>query len=130
VGLAHEAAQMGTWEWDGISNTRKFIRCNERWGRLQLRTRDQENPLTGIRGVRVTLADSGIGMDEGTRQRLFESFFTTKGDKGTGLGLWVSCEILRKHNASIRVRSKRLAEQSGTTFSIWLLLDWHLEREG
>ncbi len=100
----------------------------KRGGRLQLRTRDARHPRTGVRGTRVTIADSGAGMDKATRQRLFEPFFTTKGDNGTGLGLWVSREILKKHQASISVRSERLAERSGTTFSIWLLAESPLKR--
>jgi len=89
-------------------------------GKLLLRTRDSVHPASGKRGVRISIADSGTGMDNATLSRLFEPFFTTKGDKGTGLGLWVSREILRKHHALLRVRSRRSAERSGTTFSIWL----------
>jgi len=89
-------------------------------GRLLLRTRERVNPRTGESGVLVSIADSGSGMDPATKKRLFEPFFTTKGEKGTGLGLWVSREILRKHRASLRVRSRRSVEKSGTAFSIWL----------
>ena len=89
-------------------------------GRLLLRTRDRVNPRTGEPGVLVCIADSGSGMDEATKRRLFEPFFTTKGEKGTGLGLWVSREILRKHHATLRVRSRKNAEKSGTAFLIWL----------
>ena len=89
-------------------------------GKLVLRTCDQLHPRTGDRGVRVTIADSGSGIDKEIQKRLFEPFFTTKGDKGTGLGLWVSREILRKHHASMRIRSRQARPQSGTTFSIWL----------
>jgi PAS domain S-box-containing protein len=96
-------------------------------GRLVLRTRGQVHPRTGIRGVRVSIADNGTGMDTPTRQRLFEPFFTTKGEKGTGLGLWVSREILRKHHATISVRSRQSASESGTTFSIWLPVSPTLE---
>jgi signal transduction histidine kinase len=96
--------------------------ASKRGGRLLLRTRDARHPKTGERGVRVTIADSGAGMDAATRQRLFEPFFTTKGDNGTGLGLWVSNEILKKHRASVDVRSKK-SVPSGTTFSIWLPLE-------
>lgn len=95
-------------------------------GKLLLRTRDQKHPKTGELGVRVTIADNGMGMDKATLDRLFEPFFTTKGDKGTGLGLWVSREILRKHHALLSVRSRRTAQQSGTTFSMWLPLDSNL----
>ncbi len=98
-------------------------------GKLVLRTRDQLHPRTGERVVRVTIADSGMGMDRTIQSRLFEPFFTTKGDKGTGLGLWVSREILRKLRASIRIRSRRAPGQSGTTFSIWIPADSASERE-
>jgi PAS domain S-box-containing protein len=106
-----------------------FDAC-KRGGKLLLRTRDQKHPKTGERGVRVTIADNGMGMDKATHQRLFEPFFTTKGDKGTGLGLWVSGEILRKHHALLRVRSRRSAQRSGTTFSIWLPAESNLEQQG
>jgi signal transduction histidine kinase len=89
-------------------------------GRLLLRTRDRVNPRTGEPGVLVSIADSGSGMDERTKKRLFEPFFTTKGEKGTGLGLWVSREILKKHHATIRVKSRQTAGKSGTAFWIWL----------
>ena len=98
-------------------------------GKLLLRTRDQAHPRTGEGGVRISIADSGIGMDKATRQRLFEPFFTTKGEKGTGLGLWVSREILRKHRARLSVRSRQTENHSGTTFSIWLPLTSSLVRE-
>jgi PAS domain S-box-containing protein len=105
-----------------------FDAC-KRGGKLLLRARDQKHPNTGERGVRVTIADNGIGMDEEIKERLFEPFFTTKSDKGTGLGLWVSHEILRKHHAFFRVRSRRAAQGSGTTFSIWLPAQLNLEHE-
>ncbi len=60
-------------------------------------------------GVRVTIADNGCGMTEEVKQRIFEPFFTTKEATGTGLGLWVSAEILAKHQAKIRVHSRATA---------------------
>jgi signal transduction histidine kinase/HAMP domain-containing protein len=66
-------------------------------------------------GVYVLIADSGSGMSEATRERIFEAFFTTKEVTGTGLGLWICEEILRKHNATVRVRSRQAAP-SGTGF--------------
>lgn len=56
-------------------------------------------------------------MDKKTARRIFEPFFSTKDDTGTGLGLWVSLEILEKHHASIRVRTRR---SCGTVFRIFL----------
>lgn len=65
--------------------------------------------------VRVTVADTGIGMDGNTKKRLFEPFFTTKGEMGTGLGLWVSREILEKHRVDVQLRSK---PGRGTAFTL------------
>ena len=45
-------------------------------------------------GLRVSIADTGIGMSQSTRRRIFDAFFTTKEATGTGLGLWVSEEIV------------------------------------
>jgi signal transduction histidine kinase len=69
--------------------------------------------------MRISIAAIGCGMDRGTLRRLFQHFVSTKGDSGTGLGLWVSREILDKHHAIIRVRSQSPGE-SGTVFSIWI----------
>jgi PAS domain S-box-containing protein len=88
-------------------------------GKLVLRCADQRHARTGQPGVRVSIADSGQGISHSLRSRLFEAFFTTKGDNGTGLGLWVSREILNKHNAEVRVRSCTEAGRSGTVFSMW-----------
>ena len=76
-------------------------------GRLTLRTargRDWSQDRTGII---VTIADDGAGMDRITLKRIFEPFFSTKGDTGTGLGLWVSREILIKHMGKVQVRSRQ-----------------------
>lgn len=68
--------------------------------------------------VRVSIADTGIGIPPEVFPAIFEPFVTTKGETGTGLGLWVTSEIIRKNGWSIRARSKRSASLSGTVFSI------------
>jgi PAS domain S-box-containing protein len=69
-------------------------------------------------GVQVTVADSGSGMLEETRQRIFEPFFTTKpAGQGTGLGLSVSYGIVQAHGGSISVESQT---GSGSVFRVFL----------
>ena len=74
----------------------------------------------GRDGVALSMADNGLGMDRFTIDRLFHPFVTTKGESGTGLGLWVSKGILDKHQGTIRVRSRK---DHGTVFRIFLPLD-------
>ena len=62
-------------------------------------------------GVRVTVADTGCGMSPSVRKRIFEPFYTTKEATGTGLGLWVSSEIMTKHNVVLRIRSRERAQR-------------------
>ena len=70
-------------------------------------------------GVRLTVCDNGPGIAPEVRKKLFEPFFTTKRDVGTGLGLWVSSNILRKHDGSIRLRSSVVPGKSWTVFSVF-----------
>ena len=65
--------------------------------------------------VVASIADSGVGIPEGVRERIFDPFFTTKGLQGTGLGLAMTYGILARHNARIEVDS---AEGRGTTFRL------------
>jgi CheY-like chemotaxis protein/anti-sigma regulatory factor (Ser/Thr protein kinase) len=62
--------------------------------------------------VDVEVADTGVGMDEETRRRCLEPFFTTKGERGTGLGLAMVYGVTRRHNAEIEMES---ALGQGTT---------------
>lgn len=86
-------------------------------GRLILEVRASSSS-TGP-GVAVTVADNGSGMDVQMLQRLFHPFVTTKGEAGTGLGLWVSKGILDKHNAKVAVRTR---PGCGTVFRIFFPL--------
>ncbi len=67
--------------------------------------------------VRLTIADNGVGIAPEHLKRIFEPFFTTKQDVGTGLGLWVTSEIVKKHGGFIRMRSR---QGKGTAFSVFL----------
>lgn len=87
-------------------------------GKLRIRVRAARDWRDGSQGVRITLADNGYGMDEETRQHIYDPFFTTKEVTGTGLGLWVSAGIAEKHHGSISVRSSNKPGESGTVFSV------------
>jgi PAS domain S-box-containing protein len=88
-------------------------------GELRLRTHRSHDWKTGRAGIRVIVADNGSGMSPETRRNLFEPFYTTKPTTGTGLGLWVSEEIVRNHKGTIRARSSQTTGRSGTTFSLF-----------
>ncbi len=88
-------------------------------GRLLLRSRSAVR-ADGLRGIQVTVADTGQGIAEELGDRIFEPFITSKGMTGTGLGLWVSKEIVQKHRGSIRVRSRLSGRLRGTVFVVFL----------
>ncbi|HYA16312.1 MAG TPA: response regulator [Bryobacteraceae bacterium] len=83
-------------------------------GALTLRTSAGEgDPRVSSAGyVQVEVADSGAGMDEETRRRCLEPFFTTKGERGTGLGLAMVYGVIRRHSGEIDIES---APGKGTT---------------
>jgi PAS domain S-box-containing protein len=91
-------------------------------GRLVVRARRSRDWSHSNRtGVRFQVADTGSGMTSSVQKHIFEPFFTTKEVTGTGLGLWVSSEIVAKHQGSIRVRSRSetLGGRSGTAFELF-----------
>jgi PAS domain S-box-containing protein len=73
-------------------------------------------------GVRFAIADTGCGMEPAVKARVFEPFFTTKEVTGTGLGLWVSQEIILKSRGLVHLRSRvqRNGRTGGTVFQIFL----------
>jgi PAS domain S-box-containing protein len=89
-------------------------------GRLLLRTRPATSWSTGVPGIRITIADTGHGMAPEIRAHIFEAFYTTKGDSGTGLGLWISKGIIDKHRGHIAVRTCSQPPRAGTVFSLSL----------
>ncbi len=72
------------------------------------------------RGLRVAIADNGSGISAQERDKVFEAFFTTKGEHGSGFGLWVSRGIVERHGGTIRVRSNQRPARSGSVFSVFL----------
>jgi PAS domain S-box-containing protein len=99
------------------------IDASQNGGRLIVRARrscSRKDPMR--KGVRFTVADSGVGMDAETRKRAFEAFYTTKENTGTGLGLWVSQEILNKHHGTVHLCSRPATEGKtpGTVFQFFI----------
>jgi signal transduction histidine kinase len=95
------------------------IDATETGGKIVLRLQRSVSPGSGQSGMRLTIADTGHGMTKETRKRIFEPFFTTKDLTGTGLGLWVSAEILRNHQVVMQVRSNVSPTNHGTVFSLF-----------
>jgi PAS domain S-box-containing protein len=90
-------------------------------GRIVVHVRngcDWRNPTTN--GVRVFVADTGVGIPSQDQPRIMEAFFTTKGQRGNGLGLWVTRGIVEKYGGAIRFRSSTAAGHHGTVFSVFI----------
>jgi signal transduction histidine kinase len=90
-------------------------------GILRIRIAPTHEHNNGSRpGVRITIGDTGPGIRPDVRNTLFEPFVSTKGNTGTGLGLWVSSEIVRRHGGTIQVKSRAHPPFTGTVFSVFL----------
>jgi signal transduction histidine kinase len=82
-------------------------------GELRVRVRERRS-LSGSKGIWITVADSGSGMTPGVMEHLFEPFFSTKGIGGTGLGLWITKDLVQKNGGTIKIRSSAHPDRSGT----------------
>lgn len=89
-------------------------------GRLIVRSREGTDWQTGRKGLVLTLADTGTGIDHDTQCRMFDAFFSTKGIGGSGLGLWISADIMQRHEGKISIRSSQKAGQNGTVVALFL----------
>jgi signal transduction histidine kinase len=103
-----------------ISNAMESMRAG---GKLFLRSGRARSWQTGQSGLGITVADTGYGISDAVRSRLFEPFYTTKGENGTGLGLWISRGIVDKHQGTLQVRSSVRPGASGSVFRIFLPSD-------
>lgn len=88
--------------------------------KLMIHVRDSMDWGTDRRGIRAYFCDDGPGIPCAIQSHLFELFQTTKGEKGTGIGLWASQGIIKAHGGLIRCRSSVRPGASGTTFSVFL----------
>lgn len=114
AGASANAAAVGVN--DGGINTESMVDVNPpRPLILKIRTRHIPSP-DGIHGVaRIVIADTGTGIPKEMLSTVFEPFFSTKGERGTGLGLWIVRGIIQNHGGKMRIRSKVGA---GTVFKI------------
>jgi len=88
-------------------------------GRILLRAHLSMNWQSGNSGLRILVADNGSGMSPETRAKAFTAFFTTKAEVGTGIGLWVTRNILMNQGGSIRCHSTVCAH-SGAVMNVFL----------
>ena len=88
--------------------------------KLILSVREGHRWDTGARGVRVEIIDDGPGIPRAHCSQLFQPFYTTKGELGTGIGLWVSRSIVQKHDGTLKMRSSVRPGRSGTCFSVFI----------
>jgi PAS domain S-box-containing protein len=104
-----------------VSNS---IDAVEGGGQVRIRVSAATEPRgSGVHGLRLTVADTGSGIPPAVCAQLFQPFFTTKKDVGTGLGLWICKSIVENHHGSIRVRSATTPGKSWTVFSVFLPLN-------
>jgi K+-sensing histidine kinase KdpD len=71
-------------------------------------------------GIRITIADTGAGMPPEVLHRISEPFFTTKDGTGTGLGMWVVQELIKKQNGTLSINSAATPAHHGTTVSLFI----------
>jgi signal transduction histidine kinase len=76
-----------------------------------------------VRGVRILFADNGPGIPQQNLRKVFEPLFSTKEGKGSGLGLWITQQLIHKQHGGLRLRSSDKPHSSGTCFSVFLPLN-------
>lgn len=89
-------------------------------GTLRIRCFNTTDQRTKQKGVRFVFSDSGSGMPEEMVPNIFDAFFTTKGAEGSGVGLWLSMDLVAKHGGHIQVRTRTTGPYRGTLFAIFL----------
>lgn len=89
-------------------------------GRLIIHCRDAVQSRSGRKGVRIVISDSGSGISASACEHIFDAFYTTKDPKGSGIGLWLTSEVIARHDGRIHVRSRTEGPYRGTIFDIFL----------
>ena len=89
-------------------------------GRIRVRaTTGRDWRASGRHGLRLIVGDTGCGIKAAEMAKIFEPFYTTKLEIGTGLGLWLSKSVVQKHDGTIRARSRASGPTCGTVFSVF-----------
>ncbi|MGI8770317.1 MAG: CHASE3 domain-containing protein [Acidobacteriaceae bacterium] len=88
-------------------------------GRVRIQVRPA-SPQEGRAGVLVEIADNGPGIASHVEKKLFQPFITTKGERGTGLGLWVSLGIVKKHGGTVRIGNNTKGDLQGALVRVYL----------
>jgi PAS domain S-box-containing protein len=91
-------------------------------GRLRVSVRETGLYNGSVPGIQVNIIDTGTGIRPEDGKHLFEPFFSTKSEKGTGLGLWISRGIIQKYDGNIRFRSIRNGSGNVTCFRVFMPL--------
>jgi PAS domain S-box-containing protein len=91
-----------------------------RGGTVRVRVSARQQCVGAASGLAVTVADNGVGISSIDRKRVFDAFFTTKKDVGTGLGLWVCKQIVEKYGGRIQARSDDRPGRSWTVVRVFL----------
>ena len=90
-------------------------------GRIRIRIADSLDwRRRQHQGIRITVADTGMGMSRDVLARIAEPFFTTKEGTGTGLGMWVVHELIRKQNGTLSISSSTAPSHHGTAVSLFI----------
>jgi PAS domain S-box-containing protein len=92
-------------------------------GKIEIAIQNSRDWQTGAPRVAVTVGDTGYGIPAQYRKKIWEPFFTTKSETGTGLGLWLVDETVRKNGGSIRLRTSAETKHHGTVFRLLLPLN-------
>lgn len=89
-------------------------------GKLIVHCFDATDHRNQQKGIRVVFSDSGPGIPQAAYSRIFDAFYTTKELKGSGIGLWLTAEVVAKHDGHICVRSRTKGPYRGTIFDVFL----------
>ena len=89
-------------------------------GRLVARCVESSDQRTGAKGVRFLFSDSGTGIPQHVVPRIFNAFYTTKETNGSGIGLWLSAEVIKKHGGTVRVRTRTHGPYRGTLIEVFI----------